>query len=57
MKSYSLTRTYKGPAIVAIIIFAGLLFALFGDGLWDAVSWLLLTIPLLVLGFFFLHNP
>lgn len=39
-------RVYGVPAILAVVTFLGLLSALLGDGIWDAVSWYVLTIPL-----------
>lgn len=43
---FSPPQIYRWPFVIAIIIMAGLLFALFGDGIWDAASWVLLAIPL-----------
>lgn len=40
---------YRWPFLLAIIIMAGLLSALFGDGIWNGLSWLLLAIPLLLI--------
>ena len=42
----TLNQTYGWPAALAVVIFAGLLSALFGDGAWDAISWVLLLTPL-----------
>jgi hypothetical protein len=53
MKSYSLLRTYQSPAIVGMVVMAGLLIALLGDGVWDVVACVLLTAPLLLLAVFF----
>lgn len=39
-------KIYRWPLVMLGITFAGLLFALFGDGAWDAISWILLAIPL-----------
>ncbi len=49
--SYSLSfRQIYGPAIViAAITLYGLLSALLGDGVWDAFSWVALSIPLFVI--------
>ncbi len=33
----------------SVITLCGLLSALFGDGIWDELSWIALTIPLLVI--------
>ena len=35
-------RIFAVPALLAVLGLAGLLAALLGDGLWDAVSWLAL---------------
>ncbi|RZL11237.1 MAG: hypothetical protein EOO89_20520 [Pedobacter sp.] len=40
------------PIILAIISSIGLLSALNGDSIWDALSWLALAIPLIVGGYF-----
>jgi hypothetical protein len=50
----SFATVYRVPGIISTITIAGLLFALFGDGPWDAISWLLLVLPLLVIAFFLL---
>ncbi len=40
-------RKVYGPAvIVSVITILGLLSALFGDGLWDELSWIALAVPL-----------
>jgi hypothetical protein len=47
--SFSFRKVY-GPAIViAAITLGGLLSALFGDGVWDELSWIALAVPLGVL--------
>jgi hypothetical protein len=47
MKPVLSYRQVYGPAILlAGITIAGLLCALFGDGVWNALSWIMLTIPL-----------
>ncbi len=53
MKSHSSPKNVYGiPGVIGLITIAGLLFALLGDGVWDATSWLLLALPLLVLAFY-----
>ncbi len=49
--SYSFPfRKVYGPAVViAVITLCGLLSALFGDGIWDALSWVALIVPLAVI--------
>jgi membrane protein implicated in regulation of membrane protease activity len=43
-------RKVYGPAImIAVITMYGLLSALFGDGLWDELSWVALAVPLAVI--------
>ena len=43
-------RKVYGPAIViAGITLGGLLSALFGDGVWDELSWVALAVPLAVI--------
>ncbi len=43
-------RKVYGPAVViAVITLYGLLSALLGDGMWDALSWVALAVPLAVI--------
>jgi hypothetical protein len=42
-------KVYGPGTILAAVTFCGLLSALLGDGIWDAVSWCALTIPLAVI--------
>ncbi len=43
-------RKVYGPALaLAVITLYGLLSALFGDGVWDELSWVALSIPLAVI--------
>ncbi len=44
------SATYRWPGVMVVTIILGLLFALLGDGPWDAMSWVLLAIPLGVIG-------
>lgn len=41
---------------MALLTSAGLLFALFGDGAWDATSWILLGVPLATFAWFILRT-
>ena len=41
--------TYGVPAILALITCVGLLSGVLGDGVWDAISWVGLGIPIAVL--------
>ena len=46
--SRSLRRIWEVPLLLAVLTVAGLVSALFGDDLWDALSWLTLAVPLVV---------
>jgi hypothetical protein len=37
------------PAVLAVLSAAGLVFALVGDGIWDGLSWLALSIPIVLI--------
>lgn len=41
----SLARIFGIPALVAVVSLVGLASALFGDGGWDAASWVGLAVP------------
>ncbi|WP_407178759.1 hypothetical protein [Bradyrhizobium sp. STM 3562] len=51
----SIARIFRFPLIIALIAVFGLVSALLGDGVWDAASWIALTIPLLIMTFFLLR--
>ncbi len=42
----TLWRVFGIPLLIAIVSLIGLLSALIGDGLWDALSWAALALPL-----------
>ncbi len=46
--SRPLRRIFEVPLLLAILTVAGLVLALFGDDLWDALSWVTLAVPLVV---------
>lgn len=55
----NLRRIFFWPAVLALLTVAGLISALVADGAWDALSWLLLLIPValgIVLGWFASSN-
>jgi hypothetical protein len=41
-------QVFRAPLLVGIVASAGLAFALFGDGIWDGLSWLALSVPVLL---------
>ncbi len=41
----NLTRTFAVPAMLAALTATGLVGALLGDGIWDALAWVGLGIP------------
>jgi hydrogenase/urease accessory protein HupE len=53
LKSNRLLRIWLWPLALVAVTIAGLICALLGDGVWDALSWVLLSIPLIVLGVFY----
>ena len=38
-------KTFKWPGVLGVLTAGGLLSALVGDGAWDALSWMLLALP------------
>ena len=46
--SRSLRRIWEVPLLLAVLSVAGLVSALVGDDLWDALSWVTLAVPLVV---------
>ncbi|MEH2514023.1 hypothetical protein V1291_005377 [Nitrobacteraceae bacterium AZCC 1564] len=47
-KSQPLVRIFAIPIVLNVLAAAGLAAGLFGDGGFDAMSWLLLVLPLIV---------
>ena len=41
-------QIFAVPVLIAVVTAAGLIFALVGDGIWDAISWLLLFLPVAI---------
>jgi hypothetical protein len=50
-------EVFRAPALLAAASVGGLVSALIGDGLWDAVSWLLLGLPVAVATICFCRRP
>jgi hypothetical protein len=44
----TLGQIFVAPIVVGVLSIVGLLAALIGDGWWDVVSWLTLTVPVLL---------
>lgn len=49
MSGHSLRQVFAIPLVLQILTIVGLVSALLGDGLWDAVSWAALSVLPLVL--------
>jgi uncharacterized membrane protein YjjP (DUF1212 family) len=47
----SVCKVYGRPILLATITLAGLLFALFGDGVWDRLSWIFMAAPIAVMAY------
>ncbi|SDI11295.1 hypothetical protein SAMN05216189_1002145 [Pseudomonas delhiensis] len=45
----NLWRVFRWPLALAVLSLVGLVSALVGDGPWDALSWVALGIPLVVI--------
>ncbi|MFD0750946.1 hypothetical protein ACFQZS_12395 [Mucilaginibacter calamicampi] len=45
-------RIWLAPIVIAVISAAGLLSALTGDDIWDVLSWITLSVPLVVIAYF-----
>lgn len=43
---------YRMPLVLALFTLLGLTSGVLGDGVWDAVSWLGLGVPIVVIGWF-----
>jgi hypothetical protein len=52
----TLGQIFAAPIVIGVLSIVGLLAALIGDGWWDAVSWLSLTLPILLYLFFVLRR-
>jgi hypothetical protein len=48
----SLGAIFLVPAILAVLSGVGLISALLGDGVWDGLSWLVLSVPIVVVVWF-----
>ena len=46
---------YGAPTVLALVTLVGLISGVLGDGVWDAISWLGLGIPIAVIAWFVLR--
>ncbi|MDE1175838.1 MAG: hypothetical protein PW789_04450 [Edaphobacter sp.] len=51
--SFPFRRVYGAAIVLAVITLYGLLSALVGDGIWDALSWVAMAVPLVVIAWKF----
>jgi hypothetical protein len=51
----TLGQIFAAPAVIAALSAIGLISALVGDGIWDAVSWLTLGVPVALCAYFTLQ--
>jgi len=56
-KQLSKTHIWRFPVTIGLLCMVGLLAALIADGMWDALSWVTLAMPVLIcLYFTFYHK-
>lgn len=48
-RTFTWLEIYRWPMLLFVVITSGVLSALLGDHIWDSLSWLLLSVPLLVI--------
>jgi hypothetical protein len=53
----SLRQVFAAPLAIAILSGIGLISALLGDDIWDVLSWLALTVPVVVILWYWLRRP
>ena len=53
----SLRQVFAAPLAIAVLSTVGLISALVGNDLWDALSWLTLAIPVAVILYYWLRRP
>ncbi|BAM91293.1 conserved hypothetical protein [Bradyrhizobium oligotrophicum S58] len=41
-------QVFRAPLLIGLVAAAGLTFGLFGDGVWDGLCWLGLSVPILL---------
>lgn len=50
MPKATVVKVWRTPLVLGILSAFGLLAALLGDGIWKALAWIALLIPLLIIG-------
>ena len=53
----TLRAIFAAPLAIGALSLVGLVAALVGDGLWDAVSWVTLAVPVLLFAHFVRRRP
>ena len=53
----SLRQVFAAPAAIAALSGIGLVSALLGDDIWDVLSWLTLTVPVIVILWCWMRPP
>lgn len=51
------SKTFAIPAVLAVLSTVGLITALVGDGPWDWMSWVLVSLPLVVFVWSWRRSP
>jgi hypothetical protein len=49
-------QIFAAPMVIGVLSVIGLISALVGDGIWDAVSWLALGVPVALCAYFTLRS-
>jgi hypothetical protein len=53
----SLRQVFAAPVAIAVLSGVGLVSALLGDDIWDVLSWLALTVPVVVILWYWMRRP
>lgn len=53
----SLRQVFGAPLAIALLSAIGLVSALLGDDVWDVLSWLTLTVPVVVVLWYWMRRP
>jgi hypothetical protein len=55
--AFSFRKVYGQAIVIAVITLFGLLSALFGDNIWDELSWIAFAIPLAIVAWKYSSAP